>query len=484
MSATVTLSLISHTNVGKTTLARTLLRRDVGEVLDQAHVTEENAAYTLIETEGAALRLWDTPGFGDTGRLMRRLRREREPLGWFLHQVWDRIADRSLFCSQRAVHNVREEADVVLYIVNASEDPGEAGYVVLELEILNWIGRPVLLLLNQVSPTDAGIETRWRALAAERPLVRDVLSMDAFGRCWTEEGVLLQRVVGLLDGQKRDAMAALTAAWTERDLAVFRSSCEVMARYLARAAADREAPARGAGESGSGWLGVLGELTGALKLPLEKRRAMAALARRLDRSTQELMGELIAAHGLVGGAAATIEKRVEDVEVRGGPPFSARSGALAGAVMSGAIGGLVADVLTGGLSLGGGMLAGGMLGALGGSVIGGAYRFITGQKEPSVQWTAEFLDRLLRQTLLRYLAVAHFGRGRGPYREQERPGHWSEAVETGLKPREARLHGLWKDADENEDVDDLRCDLAALIGVTLREVLRRAHPQARQILAD
>ena len=28
---TVTLSLISHTNVGKTTLARTLLRRDVGE---------------------------------------------------------------------------------------------------------------------------------------------------------------------------------------------------------------------------------------------------------------------------------------------------------------------------------------------------------------------------------------------------------------------------------------------------------------------
>ena len=33
---TVTLSLVSHTNVGKTTVARTLLRRDVGEVLDQA----------------------------------------------------------------------------------------------------------------------------------------------------------------------------------------------------------------------------------------------------------------------------------------------------------------------------------------------------------------------------------------------------------------------------------------------------------------
>ena len=70
----VTLSLISHTNVGKTTLARTLLRRDVGEVLDQAHVTEVSEAHTLIDTKAGELRLWDTPGFGDSVRLMERLR--------------------------------------------------------------------------------------------------------------------------------------------------------------------------------------------------------------------------------------------------------------------------------------------------------------------------------------------------------------------------------------------------------------------------
>ena len=45
----ITLSLISHTNVGKTTLARTLLRQDVGEVRDQAHVTDvSNACRTLL----------------------------------------------------------------------------------------------------------------------------------------------------------------------------------------------------------------------------------------------------------------------------------------------------------------------------------------------------------------------------------------------------------------------------------------------------
>ena len=37
--ATIALSLISHTNAGKTTLARTLVGRDVGEVRDEQHVT-------------------------------------------------------------------------------------------------------------------------------------------------------------------------------------------------------------------------------------------------------------------------------------------------------------------------------------------------------------------------------------------------------------------------------------------------------------
>ena len=38
--ATINLSIVSHTNIGKTTLARTLLNRDIGEIADRAHVTE------------------------------------------------------------------------------------------------------------------------------------------------------------------------------------------------------------------------------------------------------------------------------------------------------------------------------------------------------------------------------------------------------------------------------------------------------------
>jgi 50S ribosomal subunit-associated GTPase HflX len=164
----VTLSLISHTNAGKTTLARTLLRSDIGEVRDAPHVTLFNESYTLLNDSGSLLRLWDTPGFGDSTRLLKRLKRERNPVLWFLSQTWDRITDKPLWCSQQALKNVREEADVVLYLVNAAEPPDAATYIASEMEILSWVSKPVVVLLNQTGQpqtpeVEAGEIEAWRA---------------------------------------------------------------------------------------------------------------------------------------------------------------------------------------------------------------------------------------------------------------------------------------------------------------------------------
>src|SRR5919107_2586915 len=152
MVCTINLSLVSHTNVGKTTLVRTLLQQDVGEVRDAAHVTEVATGYVLLQAGADTLMLWDTPGFGDTARLVTRLRQTGNPIGWLLTQVWDRFRDRPLWSSQQAVRNARDEADVVLYLVNASEDPASAAYVPLEMEVLAWVGKPIVLLLNQTGP--------------------------------------------------------------------------------------------------------------------------------------------------------------------------------------------------------------------------------------------------------------------------------------------------------------------------------------------
>ena len=44
---TIALTVAAHTNVGKTTLVRTLLKRDIGEVADRAHVTENAERHVL-----------------------------------------------------------------------------------------------------------------------------------------------------------------------------------------------------------------------------------------------------------------------------------------------------------------------------------------------------------------------------------------------------------------------------------------------------
>ena len=120
----IALSLVSHTNAGKTTLARTLLGRDVGEVRDAPHVTEFADVHTLLETaDGEACTCGTRPASATAVRLAKRLRQGEQPVGRFLSEIWDRWRDRPFWASQQALRNVRDEADVVLYLVNASEAP-------------------------------------------------------------------------------------------------------------------------------------------------------------------------------------------------------------------------------------------------------------------------------------------------------------------------------------------------------------------------
>jgi GTPase SAR1 family protein len=467
-SERVALSLVSHTNVGKTTLARTLLRRDVGKVFDQAHVTEVAEAWALIETEGAELLLWDTPGFGDTARLVRRLRNEGNPLGWFLHQVWDKVTDRALWCSQEALRNVRQDADVVLYLVNAAEHPEEAGYVGLELDLLQWLDRPVLVLLNQTgdAPEDRSEELcrTWAEHLRPWRHVRGVLSLDAFTRCWVQEGHLLERVSELLPAEKRGAMAGLIHAWNGRNLLVLENAVAALANLLQDTAKDTEEIT---GTRGSGG----------------KKRAQSALVDRLERRLKQTLDELVSVHGLTGEAASTVRERVTDFAVSGLIAMNEKEGAFWGGVISGAASGITAEIVSGGLTFGAGALLGALAGALGGAGLVRGLSMVKGDKLPSVQWETEFLDSLLRRGLVSYLAVAQFGRGRGEVDDEVlsgEPSPWRAAVDSVLARHEKDVAVCWRKAREGSDNAWQR--MASLVDTLLREVLAARHPEAAGLL--
>ncbi|MFC5860626.1 DUF3482 domain-containing protein [Agromyces flavus] len=378
----MSLSLISHTNAGKTTLARTLLGRDVGEVRDAPHVTAEATPYPLVQTaNGDLLTLWDTPGFGDSVRLARRLRQDRNPIGWFLSQVWDRYQDRALWLSQLAVRNVAEQADVVLYLVNAAEAPADAGYLAPELEVLEWIGKPVLVLLNQTGPprdraAEEADEARWRAALADAPHVRGVLTLDAFARCWVQEFTLFRAIRPLVADDDRAAFARLTDEWRERRMDQFDLAMDALAEPIAHAACDREVlppeplPAR---------------IGGSLGLPRPTRTqaradATGQMAARLQDDLRRSLDRLIAIHELEGRAAEEVLERVADDVHVDAPLDEGRTAAVSG-VVSGALTGLGADLAAGGLTFGAGMVAGAIIGALGGAGVARGVNLVRGRND-------------------------------------------------------------------------------------------------------
>jgi len=480
--ASIALSLISHTNAGKTTLARTLLGRDVGVVRDAQHVTQEATPYPLVDTQqGDALVLWDTPGFGDSARLARRLAQQGNPVGWFLSQVWDRFRDRAFFLSQQAVRNVREQADVVLYLVNASEAPEDAGYLAPEMDVLDWIGKPVIVLLNQTGrprPRDEeqADEARWRDALGPRPTIRAVATLDAFARCWVQEIALFDLVGDALPDARRVPFRRLADAWQARRLAQFDDAMAALAGPIAFAACDREPlPDAGMGTALRG----IGRSLGIGRDDAEdaKARASRAMAARLDGALRDGTDRLIALHGLDGRAKGEVLARLA-AGVRVDAPVDERKAAMMGGVVSGALTGLAADLAAGGLTFGAGMLTGAVLGALGGAGIARGLNLARGKSGTALGWDDAFLSGLVASALLRYLAVAHYGRGRGDWTETEYPPFWPPLVAEIVERRRDALAALWTRREPACDAEAIANDLASLLSEATRDVLDRLYPGA------
>ncbi|SHH73377.1 DUF3482 domain-containing protein [Massilia sp. CF038] len=475
MSEHIQCALISHTNNGKTTLARTLIGTDVGEVRDAAHVTQLAESHTLLKTpEGDLLSLWDTPGFGDSVRLLRRLELSGNPIGWFLREVFDRYRDKPFWLSQQALRTAKDSADVILYLVNSAEAPQDAGYLPPEMKILAWLGKPVLVLLNQLGPprpvaAEQADQQRWQDYMNTYLIVRAVLPLDAFARCWVHERVFYEAVGGVLAPERQAGYARLLAQWASENEARFGAAMRVTAAQLLAAAQDSEPVEAGEGGLLHSAMKVVG-----LGQTAERQRhdkAMAALIERLEAHINSATRELLALHRIDPGKAAKLNARVQqNFKVRA--PLDKAQAGLLGAVVSGAATGLGADLMAGGLTFGAGALLGGLMGAL--TMAGAAWGFNTStdRNQTSVSFADEFLRTLLTGSVLRYLAVAHFGRGRGDFVEAEAPAFWQNEVERALTEEEQTLAQLLQDARKGQRTEPLE----QFLSIVVRRILARLYP--------
>lgn len=474
-------ALVSHTNNGKTTLARTLVGVDVGEVRDAAHVTTFAEAHPLqTSPAGDTLLLWDTPGFGDSVRLLKRLSLSGNPIGWFLREVFDRYRDRPFWLSQQALRAAKEEADVVLYLVNSAEAPGDAGYLPAEMNILEWLGKPVVVLLNQMGPPRPGAQEgaeqqQWKAHLARFPIVRQVLALDAFARCWVHEHVFYEAVAPLVAPDKQAGYERLRAAWEANNRQRYASALRMTAEQVAAAARDSERVP----DEGRGMVRTALKAVGLGKDEQKRQEAaMAALVERLNGEINKTTMRMLVLHKIDPGEAVTINARVrENFAVRA--PIDKAQAGLLGAVVSGAATGLSADLMAGGLTLGGGALLGAIVGGL--TAAGAAWGFNqrADRNEAAVQFADAFLQTLLVGAVLRYLAVAHFGRGRGNYVESEAPAFWQAEVEQALAAQGGDLPALWRTVRAAPDLEAALAPVHAVVTRVTDATLARLYPGFR-----
>lgn len=177
------LAVVGHTNTGKTSILRTLLR-DVyfGEVKNEAATTRhvEQARLTDSQTGEVLVALYDTPGLEDASGLMdwledntasRRdgIERLQQFLAADIAQSIDssRVSDSYDYSQEAKVIRQLLASDMAIYVVDAREPV--LGKYKDELAILSWAAIPVMPVFNFTDSQNANIDD-WQTMLARRNL--------------------------------------------------------------------------------------------------------------------------------------------------------------------------------------------------------------------------------------------------------------------------------------------------------------------------
>ena len=308
---------------------------------------------------------------------------------------------------------------------------------------------------------------------------RGVITLDAFARCWVQEDRLLAAVTDLLPAEKHAEMGRLREAWRARNLEVFAQAMRVIAGHIADTAADAETvPEKlDAATLAARARALFARDRGDRRDPAVEG-AMSALTRRLDERLRADTDRLIALHGLSGRAKQPLLERASG-QFDVARPADVAGTSLAGGMLAGAAGGLAADLSAGGFTLGAGMIIGAIVGALGAGSAAKAYNILQGQEDGRVRWSADFVSQRARAALLLYLAVAHYGRGRGDWVEGEAPAHWPPLVEEVMRDHLPELAAACQADEAGADAMAPRIDL--VVAAAAREMLARLYPDSRSL---
>ena len=249
MTKALKLAVVGHTNVGKTSLLRTLTR-DVGfgDVSHRPSTTRHVEGARLSVDGEALLELYDTPGLEDAIALLdylERLDRPGERLDGpaRLARFLDGSEARQRFEQEAKVLRQLLASDAGLYVIDARE-PVLAKYRD-ELAVLASCGKPLLPVLNFVSSAEHR-EADWREALARLGL-HALVRFDSVAPPEDGERRLYESLALLLENS-REQLERLIIDQQAQRLARQQSAARLIAELLLDCAACRRSVATGSGQ--------------------------------------------------------------------------------------------------------------------------------------------------------------------------------------------------------------------------------------------
>ena len=197
----INVAVVGHTNTGKTSLIRTLLRDDqFGNIDDAAGTTRSVEKSVIFAGDDAVLNLFDTPGFEDSSALLQALedlsktvetKLPADLLRRLISQT-DKFPD---FEQEIKVLRQALNSDVLLYIIDVREPL--LGKYRDEVEILSKAGKPILPVFNFIAGNNESL-LRWREQMARFNL-HAALEFDTVAFDFEAEKRLYQKLQSLLE---------------------------------------------------------------------------------------------------------------------------------------------------------------------------------------------------------------------------------------------------------------------------------------------
>lgn len=237
------LTVVGHTNVGKTSLLRTLIRSTSFGTVSNRPATTRHAEVVRLELgDGAGFELIDTPGFEDPSGLLDLIHGMQHDVREAGQEVLQRFLE-----SPAAAGEFAQEAkairqmlvcDLMMLVIDAREPA--LGKFIDEFRLIGLLGKPCLVVLNFIAKPTADT-ARWRS-AAQQANLHNVTSFDTVvfdavdeRRLWQQIELLLpasadhcQRILAIRERALREqrAIGASLIARMLLDCAALRSETQ------------------------------------------------------------------------------------------------------------------------------------------------------------------------------------------------------------------------------------------------------------------